>query len=100
MSKDTTTQSYEVLRPIAHGGRQEKGAVVQLTAEQAANYGEDYVRLATDAPKDEAEVTEKPVEKMTVAELRIKATEMGLDSTGSKADLVERINLALDADGE
>jgi len=93
MSK-TNTSSYEVLRPIAHGGRQEKGAVVQLTADEAANYGADYVKPFVAKAEVVAEVTEKPVEKMTVAELRIKAEEMGLDTTGSKADLVERINLA------
>lgn len=95
MSK--TTKLYRVLNPIAHGGRVERGTEIELTDEQAANYGENYVELVT-AKASAEEVEAKPVEKMTVAELRIKAEELGLDATGSKADLVERITLAQDAE--
>ena len=92
------TKTYRVLNPIAHGGRVERGTEIELTEEHAANYGSHHVELVTASSKAKAEVEEKAIDKMTVAELRIKAEELGLETTGSKADLVDRITLSQDAE--
>lgn len=91
---------YTVLNPIGHSGRLERGATVELTDEEAINYGPEYVALVTASKAKVEEVVEEvPLAKQTVAQLRITAEELGLETTGSKADLLERITLA-QADAE
>mgnify|MGYP003402565881 CR=1 FL=1 len=86
---------YKVLKPIGYGGRQEKGAVIEIDEAYAKAIGSEYVveadkgEVATDTT-----VVEKPVDKMSLAELKDKAKQLKLPATGSKADLIERINLA------
>lgn len=59
-----------------------------------ANVGktEDFVDVSVpDAPAKTAEKAEKPLSKMNVEELQAKATEMGLPTEGTKAELVAAI---------
>lgn len=94
MSNSESKKSYEVLKPIGFGGRREKGEILELTQAEAENFGADYVQEVGTAPKVSAG-DETPIEKMKLAELREKAEKLGLDTEGSKADLVERITLHL-----
>lgn len=84
---------YKVLRPLGISGRVEKGQVVYLTAHEAKAYaaedlapyeGEDEVRTGED---------ERTLDELSLAELKEKAKALGLKTSGSKSDLVERIQL-------
>jgi len=90
-----STKLYKVLKPIGYGGRQEKGAVIEIDEAYAKAIGSEYV---VEAGKGEVATTEtveeKAVEEMSLAELKAKAKALKLPATGSKADLIERINLA------
>ena len=90
---------YKILNPIGFGGRIERGEIVELPDEVAENYGPDYVTLVvTETETEVVSDTEGDLTKLTVAQLRIKAGEMGLTTTGTKADLIDRITLALAGD--
>ena len=90
--------TYKVLKPIGYGGRIEKGEIVELPTEIAENFGSEYVELvSTETEKEIEQETEQDITKLTLAQLRIKAEELKLSTTGTKADLIERITLALDA---
>lgn len=41
-------KTYRVLKPIAWGGRREVGETIQLSNEEAANLGDDYVALESE----------------------------------------------------
>lgn len=88
--------SYKALIPFAfHGSRVEKGEEIELSKEDLALYG-DLVEVAGDTPTDapaEEEQAEKPLEELSLAELKAKAGALGLPVSGSKADLIERITL-------
>lgn len=84
---------YLVLHPIALDGRAERGEIVELTPSQAANFP-GRVELFSQTKKPEAPPA-KPLDEMTKPELVEKARDMGLNVTGTKADLAERIRLAL-----
>lgn len=91
-------KTYEVLKPIGYGGRQEKGAILELPEDVASAFGSEYVREsnkeATVVAKGEKEET--PLKGMKLAELRKKAKELGLDESGTKPDLIDRITLHID----
>lgn len=88
---------YKVLNPIGYSGRVERGEVIEMADDVAANYGPEYVELfSTVEEKAIEDDTETDVTKLTVAQLRIKAEEMGLATTGTKADLIERITLSIE----
>jgi glycerol-3-phosphate cytidylyltransferase-like family protein len=94
------TVKVKVLKPIGYGGRVEKGEVIEMTEDYVKSFGPDYVVLADSAEADEAGATEgdaKELSDMTVGELREKAKSLDLPSGGSKADLIERIELAQNA---
>lgn len=86
-------KQYKVINPIGLDGRRERGEIISLSDADAGTHLEagnialhTPVKAATPAdPKD--------VSELSVKELREKAKELGLDATGSKADLVERIQL-------
>jgi len=92
-------KTYKVLLPIGYSGRQEKGTILDLEENVAKAYGDEYlveVSAITESEEDSQNSTdEKSVEEMSLAELKEKAASMQLPITGSKADLIERINLAL-----
>lgn len=116
---------YKTLCAIAtKAGRAPKGAIVELTEDEAKAFGTDYVVKAEkgakasdavgansdpeatqtlsgdpaesgDAASDDSQDDGEPsLEEMSGDELKAKAKEMGLAVSGSKADLIERITLA------
>lgn len=88
---------YKVLKPIAFGGRQEKGAVIDISEETANAIGDEYVVKLSEKEESKVEVPEeKDLDDMSVAELREKAIKLDLAKSGTKADLIERIKLALE----
>lgn len=91
-------KQYKVLKPIGYGGRKEKGEILSLPEEVAKAIGSEFLEEVSSANtvKEEVVQEEKPLEKFSKAELEAKAEELGLDSTGSKADLLERITLHLE----
>lgn len=89
-------KKYEVLKPIGYGGRHEKGAILTMPVTDAEGIGAEYLKEVTsEGVAEKPTVSKKPVSKMSVAELRAYAGELGLDTEGSKADLAERITLHL-----
>ena len=77
------------------GTRIEKGAEVDLKEEDFAQFDiNDFALVGADIEEapEEAPVA---IEDMTAAQLKVKATELGLVATGTKADLLERITLHL-----
>ena len=84
---------------ILRGDRIRKGAVVDLTEEEAQVHAGEVKSLEAPAPEPEPQ-PEKALDEMTAAELKAKAAELGLSTTGSKADLVERITLHQDGADE
>ena len=72
----------------------EPGEVIDVTSEELANIADVVVPVndvVAEAPAEEVE--EKPVDQMSLDELKAKAEELGLSKSGSKADLIERITL-------
>lgn len=88
-------KEYKVLHPISHGGRVERGEVVTLTDEEATTKLALGLIAPVVAEEKESEEAEVEVSAMTLTQLRAKAKELGLDASGSKADLLERVTLAL-----
>ncbi len=92
---------YKTLCAILHkGDRVEKGKVIDLTAEDVKRL--DPSEISPVADVEVAPVIaepEKPLEEMTAAELKDKAAALELSTSGTKADLLERITLHL-AGGE
>ena len=82
------------------GDRFEKGAEIELTAEEAAMFDpSDLVPAGSvAAPSAEVPATDVSIEDMSLAQLKARAKELGLATTGSKADIQERITLHI-ADG-
>jgi len=93
MSNDTKIP-FKTLRPLGISGRVEKGQVVYLTADEARAYSaNDLIPLSASV---ETPVTEdvRALDELSLSELRVKAKDLGLTTSGSKADLIERIQLA------
>lgn len=86
-------KEYKVLNPIAHSGRVERGEVVLLTEDEASNFTAANVELVIPVPVEEVK-PEKTIDDMELQELKAKAEALNLSTTGSKADLQERIALA------
>lgn len=83
------------------GTRIEKGQEIELDEDYAKGLGGDLVKAGevaeTEAPE---KAEEKSIDELTLSELKAKAESLGLSTKGSKADLIERINLANSSDGE
>lgn len=92
-------KKYKVLRPIAWGGRQERGTEVEMDDQEAANIGDTYLEEVGSVTPVETP-TDTPLEKMTVAQLKQLAASKELSTAGTKADLLERIQLAQDQEEE
>lgn len=90
------TKKYKVVKPIGWNGRREKNAIVNLTEDEASAFGPEYVIPFKEEEEKvpEESLQEKPLAELSLSELRRLATELKLSITGSKADLVERIELA------
>jgi hypothetical protein len=80
------------------GDRIEKGEEIELSAEDAARLGTDVVPVGG-AVVEEIEEEEKSLDDMTKAELAAKAEALGLPTSGTKADLIEKITLHLAGGG-
>ena len=96
------TKTYKVLLPIGFGGRQEKGAIVEMEESHAKAFGSEYLvevkkgEMTTENTSDsEPSFDATLLDEMSLSELKAKAKAMKLDATGSKADLKERITIAL-----
>lgn len=88
---------YKTNYPVAiRLDRIEKGQEIELTEEEAFNLG-DAVSLVTGPAPEPVAAPEKAVADMSLSELKAKAAELGLSASGSKADLVDRITLAVSA---
>ena len=87
-------KEYKVLNPIGWNGRRERGEIISLTEAEAAAIGGNVELFVPEVPVVEKPLADKPIEDMKKAELESLAAEMKLDTTGSKADLVESITLA------
>lgn len=87
---------YKVLHPIAYSGRRERGQVVEIPDADAASYLKPGLVEPYEGNAEPVnEPAEAPLEEMTAEELKAKAKELGLPTSGSKADLKERIELHL-----
>lgn len=92
---------YRTQVPISYmGDRVEKGVELEMDPKEAANLGTDVV--AVDGPTEpvEAPVEEKAIDEMTKDELVEKAASLGLPTTGTKADLIEKITLHVEGGGD
>lgn len=83
---------------VIKGDRVEKGTQIELSAEEAARFdnGKDITLVSdieTEAPAPE--LASVPLSEMTFSQLKDRAKELGLSTSGSKADLQERITLHL-----
>ena len=70
------------------------GTELDIDAETAKNFGDHVEPVGAPEPEPEPE-PEKAISEMNATELKAKAEELGLATTGSKADLLERIALHL-----
>lgn len=83
------------------GSRVERGTEVELSEKEAARYAQDLVPVAEAfEPEPEADEEEVSLDDMTAIELKEKAGELGLSTSGTKADLIERISLHIEGGGE
>jgi hypothetical protein len=90
-------KEYKVLQPIGLSGRREKGEIVKLTDEEAAAFSPALIELITPVEETEADeipLADRPLDTLKFAELKELAIQLGLETSGSKADLLERITLA------
>ena len=77
------------------GDRIERGSEIELSAAEAANLDPADITLVSriPAPEPEAPAEDVAVEDMSLPQLKARAKEIGLATSGSKADLIERITL-------
>jgi hypothetical protein len=90
--------AYKTLIPISfRGSRLEAGTEIEPTTEELANIA-DLLEVVGETPEpEEIETPEPALADMTAAQLKEKAAALGLSTSGSKADLVDRITLHLEA---
>ena len=77
------------------GERVEKGVEIELSEEDFNRFDPNDFEPVAGAPVEAAPEPEPEIKAMTVAQLKAKAEELELATSGSKADLVERITLHL-----
>ena len=93
----------KVLKPIGYGGRVERGEIIEMSEDYVKSFGPEYVVPVDSAEADETDTTdgdEKPLDEQSLSELRATAKSLNLSTAGTKADLVERIELARTEDAE
>lgn len=88
---------YKTNCPISFmGSRVERGVEIELTKEYAKSLGDDVSLVSDQVEEEEAADDEMvAVADMTQAQLKAEAKKLGLKTTGSNADLIERITLHL-----
>lgn len=96
---------YRILHPVGYNGRRERGEIVEAPegrfspdmAERIEDEQEAQTPTETEeeAPTEEAaeQEAQTPTEERSKEQLQEDAAERGLPTSGSKADLVERIKL-------
>lgn len=84
------------------GDRVEKGTEIELSEKEAKRFDPADITpvSAIEEEPEEVETPEVPIEEMTAEQLKAKAKELDLKTGGSKADLIERITLHLEAPEE
>jgi len=90
-------KEYKVLRPIGWNGRREKGAIIRLTEEEASAYSKDLITpvvAVAEVVDNKVKLEDMPLEDLKFAELKQLAENLKLDTSGTKADLLERIKLS------
>lgn len=75
------------------GSRVKPKSVIDLSQEDASRLGADVSPFVDGGEAEEPVVDDTPIAEMNNNQLKAKAKELGLKATGSKADLLERINL-------
>jgi len=75
------------------GDRVVAGTELEMSAEEAARLGGNVVPAGEAVAETEPEVVEKALEDMSKAELEEAAAERDLSTSGTKAELIERIQL-------
>ena len=94
MSKHEDKKQYVALVAIGWSGRQEKGAIISLTDHEAAAFSSAQIapyESKKEVVADEAPLEERDIKTLKITELRELAAKLELDTEGSKADLLERI---------
>lgn len=90
-------QPYKVLKPIGEDGRKERGEIVYLTKERANAIGAEYVvpcePTAIEQKNSDVQENEARAE-LSVPELRKLCEKNGLVKTGTKSDLLARLQEA------
>lgn len=85
---------YKTSVAILHkGDRVPRGTELEMSQEDAARFGEQVVPAGEAQAEPVAEVEQKALEDMTKAELEGEAAKRGISTSGTKADLIERIQL-------
>lgn len=84
-----------IKQALAYGVRREVGEVVDMPDEVIKAYGPEYVEKYSETPEDTSDESESEAAlgDMTKAELQGEAAKRDLDTSGTKADLIERIEL-------
>lgn len=78
------------------GDRVEPNTEVELTYNEVSRFDTNDISLVAETTEIETPAEpEPPVEKMNLEQLKSKAKALGLPATGSKADILERISLAV-----
>ena len=85
---------------LIKGDRVPKGTTIELTPEEAKPLALHLIGAAVEETPEPEPTPEKPLEEMSAAELKEKADSLGLSTSGTKADLLERITLHLEGGAE
>jgi hypothetical protein len=98
---------YRILKPVGYSGRREKGEIVEAPE---GTFSPDEAEIVKDNPIEEQSAApvsqggdenaeaqqpagDTPIEEQSVDQLKESAKARGLPISGSKAELVDRINL-------
>lgn len=85
---------YKTTCPLAiKGSRVEKGTEVELSEKELSSIDPADISPVVDEVVEPEVIVEVAIEDMDIDQLKAKAKTLGLKSTGSKADLIERITL-------
>lgn len=82
------------------GERVPRGSEIELTDEQVAHFDPSDITLVSATVEPVAEAIVVPIEEMSHLQLKEHAGQLGLSTAGSKAALLERIQLHLTAPAE
>lgn len=82
---------------IVKGDAYKRGQEVELSTEEAQQFDPADLTAVDAIPEEKPAEPEPevPLDEMNLEQLKAKADELGLSKSGSKADILERINLHL-----